>query len=402
MRCSLRVLIVVVVLFALLPVAALADDGRFVVEAGQPAIRYDDDLWVRVVGFGGQELARWPNVWTGDRFVYASDNCYALPGALMVSEQGIVGETDDTAIAAFEHAGDVAAYLSGYGIEFDTFVATVHCGVPSWWGCSQSNAAYWPKYDQVVYGDGDGETYGSFVVPDVSYHEWQHRATYHAIRWSDGVMRGLDYRDESGALNEAYSDLVACLITEDWCVGEEVRLDGQPLRCLDDPSRTDHPSHYSQYRSEGSQAWKVHYNSTIASHAGYLMAREMGDDRVAQVWLEALQRMRGDETFMRARNVMLAVCDERYPEWTATVQNAWAGVGIGNPAIPPEPTPTPTCTPLPTLTPTSTPAPTWAPTATPTLTVTPSPTASPTSTCTLVPSPTPTIYYRYFPWIQQR
>jgi len=388
-------IVVAVLLLILLPMPALADKERFVIEAGQPAIRYDDDLWVRVVGFGGKELARWPNVWTTERFVYASDNCLILPGTLRVSEDGVVGEPDDAAIEAFEHAGQLAAYLSDYGIEFDVMVATVHCGVPTLLGCSQSNAAFWPRYDQILYGDGDGGTYGSFVVPDVSYHEWQHRVTYHTVRWSDGDPRGLDYRDESGALNEAYSDLVACLITEDWCVGEEIRLDGQPMRCLDDPGRTDHPSHYSQYRNNGTQSWRVHYNATIPGHAAYLMAREMGADRTIRVWLEALKRMRGDETFTQARNVMLAVCDEWFPEWTTTVQNAWADVGIGNPAEPPEPTPTPTATP------TCTPLPTFTPTPTLTVTVTPSPTACPTPTPTET-CPLRRLFRYFFPWIQQR
>ena len=66
-------------------------------------------------------------------------------------------------------------------------------------GCSGMNAFYVPQpYDQVVFGDGDGNI-GLSQAPDAVAHEFTHGVTHYT---SD-----LQYKDEAGALNEAMSDI---------------------------------------------------------------------------------------------------------------------------------------------------------------------------------------------------
>ncbi len=289
-------------------------------------------------------------------------NCRALPGTLWIDEDGPVAgaPVDDIAWSAHNHAGTVYDYyLERFGLDsFDgrgyMMVSTVHGGVPGIFGCSQNNAAFIPSLLQIVYGNGDGELFGPFShALDVVAHEWQHAVTYFAVTWADGQPRGLDYRDESGALNESYSDVFGALVeNKNWLLGEDCytpKTPGDALRDMEDPTRYDQPDHYSKYSDSGTQSWKVHHNSGIMNKCGYLMVdggahygvtvKGMGREAVAQVWFRALKHhLHGASTFSEARPAMLQACEELFPGDTGkyrTVQNAFAAVGIGDPAPPP-------------------------------------------------------------------
>jgi len=297
-----------------------------------------------------------------NRQTYSTTNCRELPGTLWIAEDGpVAGQpVDDIAWSAHNHVGTVYDYYyERFGLDsFDgmgqKMVSTVHGGVPGIFGCTQNNAAFIPSLLQIVYGDGDGEQFGPFShALDVVAHEWQHAITYFAITWSDGRPRGLDYRDQSGALNESYSDVFGALVeNKNWLLGEDCytpKVPGDALRDMEDPTKFGQPDHFSKYTDSGTQGWKVHHNSGIMNKCGYLMVeggthygitvKGMGREATAEVWFRALKHhLHGASTFREARPAMLQACEELFPGDTAkyrTVQNAFAAVGLGDPAPPP-------------------------------------------------------------------
>jgi Zn-dependent metalloprotease len=88
------------------------------------------------------------------------------------------------------------------------------------------NNAMWDGM-RMVYGDGDGKTFGSFTSdPDIIGHELTHGVTQYESN--------LDYHNQSGALNESFSDVFGIMIKQrmknqtakesDWLIGENVLL----------------------------------------------------------------------------------------------------------------------------------------------------------------------------------
>ncbi len=80
--------------------------------------------------------------------------------------------------------------------------------------------AFW-NGNQMVYGDGDGQDYYPFAAAlDVVGHELTHAVTEYTA--------GLEYQNESGAINEAMSDIFGTLIefyandNPDWLCAEDI------------------------------------------------------------------------------------------------------------------------------------------------------------------------------------
>ena len=340
------------------------DDPRpcWIVEPEQPG---NDvallDAWT------GQQIDHWPSVWQAEQScgTYVSADCRLLPGDIAYSD---TEEHIDDEIAEFAHnvLRDVWAYYAsrfnwrGYDGKGQEMTQTCHCGVPGVFGCSQSNAAFIPSMSHVVFGDGDGEEFDPLCLAnDIVAHEHQHGITYWAIRWDDGQPRGLDYRDQSGALNEGYSDLMSALVVDpDAQMGEDVYTPREPGDCVRDigcPANTGNPDHMCRYVDTGSQGWKVHHNSTIASHAGWLMWQGgaqygvevpgIGADDTAAIWFRALKMyLVGSSDFAHARAAMVQACADLFPgdAWhMASVVNGWAAVGVGQAIDVPEPPPEP-------------------------------------------------------------
>jgi len=294
------------------------------------------------------------------RETYYTTNCRTLPGTLWITEEGAVpGQpVDDIAWSAHRHAGLVYDYyFNNFGLDsFDgrgrKMVSTVHSGLNTGFTCDQNNAAFIPMLSQVVYGDGDGSRFGPFArAVDVVGHEFTHAVVYYAITWPNGSPRGLDYHDEPGALNESYADFFGNLIENktDWLLGEDCytpQIPNDALRDMADPARCGQPDHYSKYIKSGTQAYMVHMNSGIMNKCAYLMSeggthygvtvRGMGREAAAKIWYRALKHhLQGASTFKEARQALLQSCQELFPADAlkyATVQNACAAVGIGEPA----------------------------------------------------------------------
>jgi thermolysin len=207
----------------------------------------------------------------------------------------------------------------------------------------------------LMFGDGDGRTFNSFAAGlDIVAHEWSHGV----IEFTSGLLS----RDEPGALNEAFADIMGAA-TEfyhypvgtardqaDWLIAEDVVLVSPGyLRSLNNPSAAGYPDHYTLRRHIGTSTDQggVHTNLTIATHAFYLAVaggrnRESGMtvpglgvanmDRMERVFYRAFtQLMTPNSQFSDARRATLQAASDLYGDGSnerAQVELAWNAVGV--------------------------------------------------------------------------
>jgi Zn-dependent metalloprotease len=209
------------------------------------------------------------------------------------------------------------------------YEAVVHFG-------NNSDNAFW-NGNYIVFGDGDNVTFSNLAASlDVAAHEIQHGITE--------FTANLKYENQSGALNEAYSDLFACMVDDDdWTMGEECTL-AEPgyLRNLADPTKglNPLPTKMSEYvnlpNTEEGDWGGVHTNMSIASRAGYLMAEgletSIGRANTAKIWYRALTTyLTSYSQFTDARSATLQAAEDLFGTGSAeiaAVQAAWDTVEV--------------------------------------------------------------------------
>jgi Zn-dependent metalloprotease len=227
--------------------------------------------------------------------VYDCKNTRSLPGS-PVSNPG--GSSDTTAKRAFD---TTRAVIDFYGQCFGrnsiddagmTLMSSIHYGV-------RYDNAFW-NGAQMTYGDGDGQVFTDFTKSDdVIGHELTHGVTQ--------FTAGLDYSDESGALNESISDAFGAMfhqwrrkqtvVQADWIIGAGVLgpvAIAKGYTCLRNMAKpgspqclSPQPSQYNEYISGGDP----HENSGIPNHAFYLAAMTIGGrswEKAGKVWYAAL------------------------------------------------------------------------------------------------------------------
>ena len=207
----------------------------------------------------------------------------------------------------------------------------------------------------LVFGDGDGRLFtflaGGF---DVMAHEWTHGVT--------NFTSQLIYQDESGALNEAFSDIMGATMEffyqpvgsgrdqADWLIAEDVVLASPGfLRSLNNPIAGGEPDHYDLRRfiGTGVDDGGVHFNLTIATHAFYLAVAGgrnrvsginvpgvgMGNmERIERVFYRAFTMlMAPNSRFSDARRATIQAASDLYGAGSnerAQVELAWTAVGV--------------------------------------------------------------------------
>jgi Zn-dependent metalloprotease len=230
--------------------------------------------------------------------------------------------------------------------------------------------AFWNGI-QMTYGDGDAKT----CLPlsgglDVVGHELTHGVTE--------FTSGLIYENESGALNESFSDMMGNTIefyaastgrdpagTPDWLIGEDVIVAPDTFlgfRNMGDPAEDNDPDHYSELLVGAEDNGFVHSNSGIPNHAYYLaltggqnagciaqnghpathtadcdvIVQGIGVDRAADIFYDGFTSLPEFANMCDARNATVAVAGGD----RSTIQDAWAAVGVHDgctPAVPPPP-----------------------------------------------------------------
>ncbi|RPH58788.1 MAG: peptidase M4 family protein [Acidobacteria bacterium] len=218
-----------------------------------------------------------------------------------------------------------------------------------------NNAFYASDLNIMVYGDGDGRVFDYFAgALDVVGHELSHGVT--------DFSSHLEYLDESGALNEAFSDIMAASIEffyqpvgtgplrADWLIAEDVtRVFPGFIRSMNNPIAGGQPDHYSlrDFIGEEIDNGGVHFNSGIVNHAFYL-AVAGGVNRVSRipvngVGLSNIGRMEQifyrafvfylgpNARFSDARAATLQAATDLYGAGSndrAQVAQAWTAVGV--------------------------------------------------------------------------
>ena len=202
-----------------------------------------------------------------------------------------------------------------------------------------------------------GQTVGPLAgALDIVAHELTHGIT--------DYTSGLEYQGESGALNEAFSDMIGVAtefyfqtrgsgaLQADYLMGEDAFKASRPgslsgIRSIQSPTLFGDPDHYS-IRYTGSQDnGGVHINSGIPNHAYYL-AIEGGTNRVSgrtvtgvgfanreqieRVFFRAFTQMLPVRaTFSQARAATIQSARDLYPSNGAVeraVTDAWTAVGV--------------------------------------------------------------------------
>lgn len=213
--------------------------------------------------------------------------------------------------------------------------------------------AFYAGGGTVVYGDGP--LAGASRRPlssalDIVAHELAHGVIEYSSR--------LIYRGESGALNEAFGDMLAAAVEfanqppgagpghADYLIGEDV-LPRSGVRSLADPSAFGQAAHYDRRHTGDADNGGVHVNAGIASHAFYL-AIEGGRPADSPVGVEGVGAERRGEiervfyrafvfllpanaTFAMAREATLQAARDLYGTGGVverSVAQAWAAVGV--------------------------------------------------------------------------
>ncbi len=297
----------------------------------------------------GYELMRYDNLKTYQ--LSAEDaRTFDLKNGTSYNGATIADSADVTAAQAHQHALQTLEYYSArHGRDsFDGAGARVSSYVH--YGSSYVNA-FW-NGSVLSYGDGDGSTSGPLVSLDIVAHEFGHAVTDYTAN--------LIYSGESGALNEATSDILAAAVeahvdgginANTWKIGEDVwspAVAGDALRYMNDPT-VDGASrdHYSERYTGSGDNGGVHLNSGIANLFFYLLAQGgdhpdpqhrvatvdgIGISKAAKIWYRALTSyMTSSTSYNAARTATMDACEALgYGSQCDSVAAAWCEVGVGS------------------------------------------------------------------------
>jgi thermolysin len=225
----------------------------------------------------------------------------------------------------------------------------------------------YPDYFVNAFYDGDGiVVYGEGLPPGMTIRDqtWDylagsldvvaHELTHGVTEYTSNLI----YRNESGALNEAFSDMMGTSaefffqppgsgpLHADYLLGEDVIRPGG-LRSMADPAAFGDPDHYSRRYSGTDDNGGVHTNSGIPNHVFYL-AIEGGTNRTSGLTVQGVGPARRDEiekvfyraftqmlpsnaTFAVARGATIQAATDLYGAGSAAeraVAAAWTAVGV--------------------------------------------------------------------------
>ncbi len=316
----------------------------------------------------------------GRQLTYDASNGTAHPGSMMTDPDNTWDLSTPYSVSPSQPPGVDAHYYANviddfYGTVFRRnsidnagmpIISTVHYDVAY---CN----AFW-NGEQMTYGDGDGP--GCLPLSgglDVVGHELTHGVT--------DFTSDLIYENESGALNEAFSDMMGNsaefwaddrnldpTVEPDWLIGEDVIPAGvyggttAGFRNMGDPRDDGDPDHYSERYTGTSDNGGVHTNSGIPNHAYFLAVnggRNAGCDttgsgghthsadcattvgalglaKTQQIFYKAFTSLTEYANMCDARNATIAVAGRS----KKGIKAAWDAVGVHTgcaTAVPPPP-----------------------------------------------------------------
>lgn len=210
------------------------------------------------------------------------------------------------------------------------------------------NNAFWDGL-RMTYGDGNGTTFSVLTALDVCGHEITHGLTTNTSN--------LDYSDESGALNESFSDIFGTLIeiyarpsNWDWRIGKDMTVNGQGIRSMSNPNTFSNPDTYNgTYWYNGTaDNGGVHTNSGVSNYWFYLLSQggsgtndlgsafsvsAIGNTAAAQIAYRSLTVYFTPTTdYNEARAYSIQAAKDLFGNCSNEVKqttNAWYAVGVG-------------------------------------------------------------------------
>jgi Zn-dependent metalloprotease len=195
--------------------------------------------------------------------------------------------------------------------------------------------------------DGSTMSYGDRMSKciDVVAHELTHGVTQYEA--------GLIYENESGALNEHFSDVMGILVKQwslnqsatdsNWLIGENIVPGLTAIRSMKDPgslegddqvNENNEPiDHYDKIYRGLADHGGVHKNSGIPNKAFYLAATNIGGnawEKVGSIWYIALRdRLHPTSTFQEAADITYKIATEYHDhDVQKAIKQAWKDVGI--------------------------------------------------------------------------
>jgi bacillolysin len=323
------------------------------------------------------DLMRPPAIYTYDMKGSLTRTQLYLNGLVTLNDSDVAADTDNdwsdsAAVDAHAYAGWTYDYLykrfnrQGLDNRNLTMTSLVHpvrredyaSAPPSVINLYYLNAFYAGR-GIMVYGEGlpDGVTAGGRKwdyfsgAIDVVAHELAHGVT--------DYTSGLIYRNESGALNEAFSDIIGTAVEHfyqpagtgylkaDYLLGEDLTSPSSPFRSMSNPQAYGDPDHYSKLYTGAADNGGVHHNSGIANHAFYL-AIEGGTNRTSGLSVQGVgaasrekiekvfyrgftQMLPANATFSMARAATLQAARDLYgagSDVERAMEQAWTAVGV--------------------------------------------------------------------------
>lgn len=204
--------------------------------------------------------------------------------------------------------------------------------------------AFWDG-TRMTFGDGNNN-YEPLVSLDITGHEISHGLTERTSN--------LDYQDESGALNESFSDIFGAAVEwfadstqANWLLAEDI---GTPFRSFSNPNTYNDPDTYTGtnwYTGTGDNGG-VHTNSGVQNHWYYRLSvggagtndlgnaynvTAIGRTKAVQIaWRNDVNYLTSTSDYADARfyaiqsaNDLFGVCSQEVISTT----NAWYAVGVG-------------------------------------------------------------------------
>lgn len=302
-----------------------------------------------------------PNTTSTTIKTYTANNIKSLPGKILKDANN--SWEDPAGVDAHFYGNFVFDFYKNNfssfswfaGSGFDTshgLLSTVH------YGTAYDNA-FW-NGTQMVYGDGGTTFFPLSGALDVVAHEITHGVTE--------AINNLIYSQESGALNESWSDVMGIFASIDygddlpyWLAEDIMKIAKTPgkeayyaLRRMDDPPfRTDsypendydpknplnswgQPEHTSEQYHAASRPWTdyggVHINSGIPNKAAYLIITNtsIGAEKAKQIYYHAMFYLSPNSQFVDARDAVEQATIDLYGKGLelAGVQMAFTAVGI--------------------------------------------------------------------------
>ncbi|WP_396654848.1 M4 family metallopeptidase [Mesobacillus jeotgali] len=285
----------------------------------------------------------------GGIVTYDAKNDYSSSNdtVYMGNSAAFISDYDRAAVDAHYNSEKVYDYflnehgrnsLDGNGM---AIISRVH------YGNNYNNASWNGRW--MTYGDGDGKFMISLSAGlDVAAHEMTHGVISHSAN--------LVYRNQSGALNESFADVFGALVDDsDWEMGEDImapeaKANGSTvLRSLSNPNGVIvsneqrraystnggvYPDHMDEFyhMPTSVDGGGVHVNSSITNHAAYLIAQDLGREKLGKIYYRALTvYLTANSDFSDARQAIVQSAIDLYGEGSEEEAAANAGfdaVGI--------------------------------------------------------------------------